>query len=172
MQNCDYEMIRNYYRPDVIEILFVGESRLKGGIFFFNEDSSLFRETKKAFDEYLGKNIFTLDSFKKWNCWLYDICEIPVNGLPDNERKNEIRRNIPYLEKFIESINPKYIIVCKKTLVRDAIYSSNIMKKYRENETVFFLPHPSNGRQSEYREGLINALTKTKTTFNDFSARY
>jgi len=32
------------------------------------------------------------------------------------------------------------------------------MNRYRENETIFFLPFPSNGRQREYRGGLINTL--------------
>jgi hypothetical protein len=158
MRNSTFEKLRNYYRPDDIEILFVGESRPQSGTFFYNEDSNLYRETKKAFNEYFGENIFTLDAFKNWNCWLYDICKNPVNGLPDKERRAEIRRNITRLEKFIESVNPKYIIVCKKSFVMDEIHTSNIMNRYREKETIFFLPFPSNGRQREYRGGLINTL--------------
>ncbi len=42
----------------------------------------------------------------------------------------------------------------------DGIRMLNIMSEYRENETIFFLPFPCCGRQTEYRSGLINALTK------------
>ena len=47
----------------------------------------------------------------------------------------------------------------KRGAVRAAVSLSSIMSKYRENETIFFLPFPSNGRQKEYREGLVGALT-------------
>lgn len=156
MDNNFFEKLRNNYRPHLIEVLFVGESRPQSGTFFYQGNSILYRETEKAFNEYFGDNIFNLDSFKNWNYWLYDICESPVNGLPDKERNAEIMRNIPRLEKFIESVNPKYIVVCKKGMVTKAILDSKIMNKYHKGKTIFFLPFPSNGRQGEYRKGLIN----------------
>ena len=158
MPNSYFEKLRNHYRPDNIDILFVGEPRPISGKFFYKEDSNLYRETKKAFNIYFGENIFTLDAFKNCKCWLYDICENPVNDMNHNERQEEILQNLPNLEKFIESANPKYIVVCKKGIVKDAIIASNIMNKYRYNETIFFLPFPVCGRQKEYRDGLINIL--------------
>jgi len=162
MNNSIFEARRKYYRPNVVDILFVGESRPQNGTFFYKEDSNLYRETKKAFNEYFGKDIFTLDAFKNWNCWLYDICENPVNGMDNVAREDEILQNLPRLEYWIKTENPKYIIVCKKGSVRDAILASSIMNKYRENETIFFLPFPSHGRQREFREGLIKTLSKIR----------
>lgn len=158
MPSNTFKNLRNYSKPNIVRVLFVGESRPEGGTFFYNENSNLYRETKKAFNEYFGENIFSLDTFKKWNCWLYDICENPVNGLDDHDRRIEILRNIPRLEECIKSVNPKYIVVCKRGDVRNAILVSDIMRKYRENDSIFFLPFPSCGRQKEYRESLINIL--------------
>ena len=81
MKNNNFENLRNTYKPDNIEVLFVGESRPKGGTFFYQGDSALYKETKKAFDKYFDQDIFKLDKFKLWGCWLYDICENPVNHL-------------------------------------------------------------------------------------------
>jgi len=159
MPSSTFEDLRNYYKPDVIEVLFVGESRPQGGTFFYKGDSNLFRETKKAFDGYFGENIFTLEAFKRWNCWLYDICEDHVNGMDDKGREDEVIRNLPRLENCIKSENPKYIVVCKKGAVIKAICTSSIMNKYSENETIFFLPYPNYGRQKEYRTRLVKVLT-------------
>jgi len=159
MLSDHFEASRKAFKPVRVDVLFVGESRPSGGTFFYQGDSNLFRETKKAFDEYFGQNIFSLDAFKDWNCWLYDICKNPVNCLDDEAREDEIQRNMPCLEKCVGSENPKYIVICKRGAVRAAVSLSSIMSKYRENETLFFLPFPSNGRQKEYREGLVGALT-------------
>jgi len=40
-----------------------------------------------------------------------------------------------------------FIIVCKKTLVEPAIRMSDIMKTYRDEENILFLPFPGNGNQ-------------------------
>lgn len=160
LNESTFEELRIQYKPDTIEVLFIGESRPKGGMFFYNADSNLYRETKKAFDEYFGENIFILDAFKKWNYWLYDICENPVNGLNRQERNDEIHRKLPDLEKLVRTKNPKFLIVCKKGSIMKEIRKSSIMTKYREDQTIFFLPFPCCGRQKEYRSGLTNALTK------------
>ena len=159
MKNNNFENLRNNYKPDNIEVLFVGESRPKGGTFFYQGDSALYKETKKAFDKYFDQDIFKLDKFKLWGCWLYDICENPVNHLSNEERRSTIQENIPELESFIKQESPKIIIVCKKTLVEPKIRDSDIMHTYQVGNNIFFLPFPSNGNQRRYREELIIVLT-------------
>ena len=53
MPNSTYENLRNNYKPNNVDVLFVGESRPQGGTFFYQENSALYRETKKAFNQYL-----------------------------------------------------------------------------------------------------------------------
>ncbi len=158
MPDDTYESLRAYYQPDKAEVLFVGESRPQGGTFFYQQDSSLYRETKKAFNEYFAQDIFTLGNFKKWNCWLYDICEKPVNGLGNAERIACIREDIYRLTDVLKKEKPRLIIVCKKTFIEPEIKSSQIMSMYLEGESIFFLSHPGYGNQRKYREGLKRAL--------------
>lgn len=158
MNNNYFENLRYHYKPNNIEILFVGESRPQGGTFFYQEDSSLYRETKKAFNKYFSQDIFSLGKFKLWGCWLYDICENPVNHLSNNERRHIIYENIPRLENFIKQESPKIIIVCKKILVEPVIRESSIMNIYQPGNNIFFLPFPGYGNQRKYREELINVL--------------
>ncbi len=158
MQNSIYENLRNGYKPVNVEVLFVGESRPQGGTFFYQKNSALYRETKKAFNSYFAKDVFTLDNFKQWGCWLYDICESPVNNLNNHDRRLLIHENVSRLEGIVNQESPKIIIVCKKTLVEQEIRESNIMNIYHPEDRIFFLPFPGNGNQRRYREGLINLL--------------
>lgn len=153
-----FEDLREEYKPDKIEVLFVGESRPQGGTFFYLANSALYGETKKAFDEYLAQDIFSLTNFKNWNLWLYDICDEPVNGMNNLQRAEHIHTRMPQLIEFIEDVKPKIIIVCKKTFVENNIRQTSIMDHYNDGMNIFFLPFPANGRQVEYREGLIKVL--------------
>lgn len=49
----DIETIRSTFRPDRIDVLFVGESAPTAGTFFYKGDSSAFREMRKAFSRHL-----------------------------------------------------------------------------------------------------------------------
>lgn len=158
MTNSYFENLRSLYKADVIKVLFVGESRPQGGTFFYLGNSALYRETKKAFDEYFNKDVFTLDRFKEWKCWLYDICDNPINGFNDRERLNHIHSNIPRLVDAVKQVKPKAIIVCKKKFVEQEIKKSSIMSTFHERENIFFLPFPGHGNQRKYRESLIESL--------------
>jgi hypothetical protein len=154
----EIELIRYRNKPEKIKILFVGESRPVNGTFFYNQNSNLYKNTKKAFDDFYQINRFSLDCFKSLGCWLYDICNQPMNHLNAAARTEEIRSGIFELENLIRFELPNYIVVCKKGSVRNLIQHSNIMANYQENENIFFLPFPTCGRQKEYREQLIVVL--------------
>lgn len=156
----EFELIRYRNKPEKIKILFVGESRPVNGTFFYNENSNLYKNTKKAFDDFCQINSFSFDGFKSLGCWLYDICNQPVNHLNNAARTEEIGRGILQLENLIGLELPDYIVVCKRGAVRDLIRHSNIMANYQENENIFFLPFPACGRQNEYREKLTVILEK------------
>lgn len=147
MADCEFEKPRNDYKPDHIRVLLIGESRPKSGKFFYFGNSVFYKETERAFNEYFAQNIFTLDKFKQWNCWLYDICDEPINGSPKNERKNRIHENIPRLVELVRKEEPKCIIVCKKGFMENEIKESVVMGSYKIDENIFFLPFPAFGNQ-------------------------
>ncbi len=155
MLSNDFETLRYYYKPEKVKVLFVGESRPHGGTFFYYENSNLYRNIKTVFNIYFLHDKFSLDNFKSLGCWIYDICEQPVNNLKDRERRQAIRTGLPGLRSVIEKEKPDYIIVCKKGSVQIEIRRSDIMSPYTENITLFFLPFPACGQQGRFKEKLV-----------------
>ncbi len=81
----DYEQTREAFRPNKINILFVGESRPFGETFFYHKNSNLYRYTKESFEK--ANIAFSLEKFKEYNCWLYDVCKEPINHIRSNSKK-------------------------------------------------------------------------------------
>ena len=107
MSGNKYEDLRNEYKPVKVELLFVGDSRPGGGKFFYQGDSVLYKETKKAFDQFFGNVEFSLERFKDLKCWFVDICLEPIGHLSSKEKRKLITENMPRLLKTIEKEKPK-----------------------------------------------------------------
>lgn len=151
-----YEEKRKEYQPDKVKLLFVGESRPQQGTFFYFEDSNLFTFTKQAFQK---ANInFTLDKFKELGCWLYDVCNYPVNNLSKTARNIEVQKNIPHLLNTIEKLKPDFIIIIKRGCFGDMVMREILKIKFYHNHNTFNLPFPSCGHQLKYRDELAQIL--------------
>lgn len=156
--NDKFEMIRNQYAPERVRILFVGESRPCSDKFFYCENTFLYRHTKLAFQD-IGID-FSLEKFKELGCWLYDVCEIPVNGgcVSKSKRKELIRVGLPELDDVIAKLKPEYVIVTKKGAMHDLTFNFILQKGYTEEVNAFNLPFPNCGNQKKYRNQLSNIL--------------
>ncbi len=161
----NYELLRNDFKPlKKIRILFVGESRPANETFFYKKDSPLFNQTKMAFEEYYGKPLSDedfLSCFKKY-CWLYDVCENPVNNLGDSERKKKVISGIPNLKKTIENENPDMIILIGKSKKYGTKAVAEEIEKNYVNKRIIVLPFPAYGRDDDYRWGIISVLKEIK----------
>lgn len=158
MAQNEFEVLRVSYKPNPVRILFIGESRPAQGTFFYCGDSNLYRYTKEAF-ETATRRYFDLTFFKAKNCWLYDVCDIPVNkDLTPAQRKQIIRQNLPNLVNTVKEINPEYIIVVKMGELRDEVKPKLYDLGYIDGTNTFYLPFPSTGRQKEYRDQLTKVL--------------
>lgn len=154
----DCETIRNNYKPHTVRILFIGESCPQGGTFFYKGDSNLYKHTKQAFEQ---ANIdFSLDQFKEYECWLYDVCDVPVNGLQHHERREHIILGLPRLLATVKELSPKYIIVVKKGDMREIIFKNVCTHGFVDQETIFNVPFPACGRQTEYKNELSAIIKK------------
>lgn len=151
------ELLRQKYRPNIVDILFIGESCPQNGTFFYAANSNLYKYTAEAFENVFKKQ-FSLLAFQELNYWLYDICEEPINGLPDSERKLRIKNNISRLIETINILNPKLIIVIKKGFVRDIAIPKIINLGFSENTNLFNLPFPACGQQRNYVTQLTSIL--------------
>ena len=58
-----FEELRHSYKPDQIQVLFVGESPPAGATFFYAGNSNLARYTQDAFAEVFGMTFDSAESF-------------------------------------------------------------------------------------------------------------
>ena len=154
-----YEEARLKYKPTYVKALFIGESRPVGGKFFFNENSNLYFATEKAFNQVSSVN-FNCEMFKKYGCWLYDVCNVPVNNLPLSEKKQLIRKGIPALKKILCELNPEYVIVIKKGDFGNIVYPEILKEGFIDGETSCLLPFPLYQYQKQYVSELVDMLEK------------
>lgn len=49
MLNNDFKVLRYQNKPDLIKVLFIGESRPNGRTIFYNENSNLYKYTEVDF---------------------------------------------------------------------------------------------------------------------------
>jgi len=113
------ERLRNSYRPDDVEVLFVGESAPQGGSFFYQADSNLFRAVREACARAYGplpEGRAFLDWFKDRHFWLSDLAPEPVNRLRGRPRKDAVNRGIIPLARLIRELAPDYVIAIKESI--------------------------------------------------------
>ena len=115
MSESPVEKLRRSYKPNQVQVLFVGESPPAGGDFFYAGNSRLSRYTQEAFTEAFGvtfKSVGSfLDYFRRAGCYLDDLCLTPVNHLSRSERRGERRRGIVHLAERIADMSPRAVVV-------------------------------------------------------------
>src|SRR5688500_3174792 len=108
------EELRRRYRPEVISVLFVGESAPAGGTFFYDEEnpSKLRRVTEAVMRKELAGRIGPdfLDSFTTLGCYLDDLCLEPVNQLPEPARTEACRACEPDLAERLKVSAPRVLV--------------------------------------------------------------
>ena len=107
IQMSDFENVRKSYRPRRITTLFVGESAPHGGTFFYNQNSGLFREIRKAFK---GTELF-LEDFKRNGFYLDDLVLEPVNHLERQDRISLCRQSVSSFAKRLRNYKPEAIVI-------------------------------------------------------------
>lgn len=155
-----YEEARIKYQPTHISVLFIGESRPAGGNFFFNENSNLYYATKEAFEKVSLAN-FNCKIFSQYGCWLYDVCDVPVNNLQHSERRKLIREGIPTLRNTLQALEPKYVFVVKKGDFGNIVYPQVLELGFIDGETSCLLPFPLYQYRKQYVCELATMLKKT-----------
>jgi hypothetical protein len=118
MNRTEREALRRRFLPERVRLLFVGESPPAGGAFFYAGDSGLFRATRDAFREAFhgfddGQSF--LERFANVGCYLYDLCDEPVNRLT-NGRRAAHRAGEAQLTQTFVALRPQVIVVLLKSI--------------------------------------------------------
>lgn len=155
------EQLRNSYRPEHIQVLFIGESPPAGGTFFYHGNSRLFHETRQAFAS-LGYETSTpqefLRNFQQSGLYLDDLCHSPVDNLTLPERRRRWEKERPHLAERLQTLNPESIVVVMKKIVPQVKQSA--IEADLSQVPLYELPFPTYGNQRAYREQLARILPK------------
>lgn len=112
--------LREQFRPERVETLFVGESSPAGGTHFYRANSNLYRATQAAMAAAFGESVPLGPRFLHWfrdhGCWLVDLADRPVNRLDDAGRKQAVTGGIDRLADVIRQETPRRIIVVKASI--------------------------------------------------------
>lgn len=164
MIDTPIEELRCSYRPDDINVLFVGESPPAGNTFFYRANSNLLHYTQKAFSEAFAKVFASgedfLNFFEEVGCYVEDLCLSPVNHMNKVERKRHRVKNIEPLAIRIRTISPKAIVIVMRAIedsVRQAVQQSHL-----NSVQVYSLPFPAFSSKNKqcYMTELVEVLHK------------
>ena len=148
----NFEETRASYRPKRITTLFVGESAPHGGTFFYNQDSGLFREIRKAFR---GNGHF-LEDFKRNGFYLDDLVLEPVNHLANKERRSLCRQSVSSFVERLKNYQPKAIVILLhsiKPMVLEAMHEAGISYE------PYCTPYPGFGNQPRFHRAMAEIIS-------------
>ncbi len=154
------EECRRGYRPEIIKVLFIGESPPAGGTFFYYANSNLSRFTERAFEQVYGSEIGTgkafLEFFKSLGCYLDDLCLTPVNKL-DNRARNQLCQNsVPSYAARMKEYNPLALIAVKLSIRKQAEEAQRLAGM--GHIPLWVVPFPTMGNQPRYIKELSAVL--------------
>jgi hypothetical protein len=152
--------LREQFKPEHVETLFVGESSPAGGTHFYRANSNLFRATQEAFVRAFGEAVPSGPRFLHWfrdqGCWLVDLADRPINRLEDSERKQAVVGGVERLAELIRQESPERIIAVKASIagaVRQAAALAGFEGRITE------LPFPVRQWRQAYVGALAAALS-------------
>lgn len=164
-----YLRARDKYRPHVEYLLIAESPPESGGYFYFErmtKNDHLFRETMKALGIYPEYQTMTraidkaplLKEFQSRGFFLIDVSYKPIDKAGIDERRKAVREGIPNLLNEVRGLNPRNIIIVKKTIFNDVRFA---LQESRLGDRILNkgpLPFPSNGNQARYRTMLKDLL--------------
>jgi hypothetical protein len=155
-----FEEIRASYRPRRITTLFVGESAPHGGTFFYNQDSGLFREMRKAFR---GDHLF-LDAFKESGFYLDDLVLEPVNQLPPRDRRIACSQSIASFAKRLSDYKPAAVVILLRSI--EAMVAA-AMRQAGFHYQPFCTPYPGFGNQRRFHHAMAQIIPQLPIVSNN-----
>ncbi len=158
------ERLLRRYRPDRVQILFIGEAPPASGRFFYLRDSGLYRAIRDAFrimNSAITEETF-LGVFQAAGCYLIDICGEPVDDLDSKSRQAACRTGEPVLARSIRKLQPQVIVTMLRSITGN-VDRAVIRAQWHGEKTE--LPYP--GRWLKHRaifvKGLVSLLESRGT---------
>lgn len=149
------ERLRRRYQPARVRMLFVGESPPASGRFFYRADSGLYRAIRRTFLSAFPdlKDADFLESFRKLDCYLVDLCGNPVDNMPGKQRRFACAQGEVRLAAIIRRFNPEVIVTVVRSIAANV---ERAQARTRWPGTHIELPYP--GRWKTHRVAFEQAL--------------
>ena len=105
---CRQERLRRSFCPARVRLLFIGESPLASGRFFYHGDSGLYRAMREVFRAVspLIVDETILAAFQASGCYLTDLCPTPADHLDPKSRRAARRVGEVSLSRAIAMLQP------------------------------------------------------------------
>ena len=145
-----YETAQAQYRPEVVDTLFVGESRpVKGGYFYFGRKTGYERYMQQGLEgsDAVADGLAFLDRFKDRGYYLEDLSPVPVDHLKGKARRVACQEAVNHLAQRIARLNPRRVVVIQRS-IRDEVTAAVRLSGCRAE--VHYLPFPGNGWQNKF----------------------
>jgi len=153
---ADWELQRRSYRPSVIKLLFIGESRPRNGTFFYAGDSVLFSAINDAFRVPFPTTDADgfLTFFAGRGCYLEDLCLDPVNQweINDSRRIAARRAGEGALGSRLKGLAPAAVVVVMKAIAPNI---SRVLASAAISCPVHELPFPA---RLKHRQEFVREL--------------
>lgn len=152
------ERLRESFRPQCIQLLFIGESPPASGRFFYSANSGLYRAMRMAFqiaDSKVDDENF-LAVFQQHGCYLTDLWHEPVDSLPSDRRRALRKAGEKYLARQLKRFRPVMIAPVLRSIANNVENAASLAAWHGR---ILQLPYP--GRWSLHREAFIKALVPT-----------
>lgn len=127
VQLAEAESLRKAHKPAQVRLLFVGESAPASGTFFYAQNSTIYFETRAAFDHAFPMKPATkpfLDLFMELGCYLDDLCLEPINNLPVADRQRKRIEAVGPLAERLRGYRPQMVIAIGKTTAAPHVESA------------------------------------------------
>jgi hypothetical protein len=137
------ERLRSQYRPNDVEVLFVGESAPDGGTFFYSADSHLFHAVREACVRAYGdvpEGDAFLDWFRDRHFWLYDLADRPVNRMRGRPRRTAVEAGTIRLARLIRELGPDFVVAIKESIAPTVRQAAELARHPQQRVRV--LPFP------------------------------
>ncbi|MBC8185256.1 ankyrin repeat domain-containing protein [candidate division KSB1 bacterium] len=160
----DIELLRESFKPNRIRLLLIGESAPNRGKFFYEGEGCIFTTyTKHVFEKVFRKsfsdNSDFLEFFKGKNCYLEDLCQIPIDNTVLAERKRIREESVKDLAQRLETHQTEHIaIVGKNAHLGDQI--KRAIEKAGLSCPIDKLYFAGQSHQNKYKAGLEKILRK------------
>jgi hypothetical protein len=166
------EALRRRYRPKRVRLLLVGEAPPASGRFFYRANSGLYRAMQgaflRAFPSLQPANF--LQSFQDLGGYLFDLCAVPVDRLPNRERRQVCLASEARLCRALQALRPEIIITIVQSI---APIVRSAQQAARWHGAAIELPYP--GRWKAHRlafeAGLVPVLRNELTQHQFCSSR-